>query len=312
MKKLIATLFVMTLSFSLVAVAGPTYKLEQKDPKGTISILEPVQFNSDSIVYAPSDLKLDYTVTESVNRRLAKGFDENGQPIWHNGTDGRTAWNFAHLYFTANDNFRMALFVDIDPNQTLNELYINSKLSLNDYGIYLFEDNDPSKAISQYISLFNGDVEIQEGMNFGVYYNADTTYGTRLNPDPKYGKTDEAKEAYNEKYDMSDEMGKTNTTNKIYTTTQNWVASYDGEKIDNHNADAAWYSDGKTLKSDAAIFCMFQGPYAVGQPGFLEWEHVEFGFVTTDQTTGQPLPGTLATLLISGLCAGALRKRNKK
>ena len=29
-------------------------------------------------------------------------------------------------------------------------------------------------------------------------------------------------------------------------------------------------------------------------------------------TSGQPLPGTLATLLISGLCAGALRKRNKK
>jgi hypothetical protein len=27
---------------------------------------------------------------------------------------------------------------------------------------------------------------------------------------------------------------------------------------------------------------------------------------------GQPLPGTLATLLIGGLCAGSLRKRNKK
>ena len=78
-------------------------------------------------------------------------------------------------------------------------MFIDSELKLNDYGIYLFEDNDPSKAISQYISLFNGDVEIQEGMNFGVYYNADTTYGERS--DPKY----------NEKYDMSDEMGKTDT-----------------------------------------------------------------------------------------------------
>ena len=296
MKKLIVTLFVAMLGFSLVAVAQ-TYSLKDGLHKNGFSVLEPVQYDpsTNTTTYAKSNLKLDYTVSGSVNRFL-----KNADGTLYNGT-GKTNFDLGHVYFTAHDNFRMALFVDIDSNQTPNELFIDSELKLNDYGIYLYENNDPStNHITEYISLKNGDVEIREGMNFGVYYNADTTYGERS--DPKY----------NENYDMSDEMGKTNTTNKIYTTTQNWVASYDGEKIDNHNADAAWYSDGKTLKSDAAIFCMFQGPYVMGQPGFLEWEHVEFGFVTTDQMSGQPLPGTLATLLISGLCAGALRKRNKK
>ncbi len=35
-------------------------------------------------------------------------------------------------------------------------------------------------------------------------------------------------------------------------------------------------------------------------------------FNNDDAPNGQPLPGTLATLLIGGLCAGSLRKRNKK
>ena len=305
MKKLIATLFVMTLGFSLVAVAQ-TYSLKDGLHKNGFSVLEPVQYDAstNTTTYAKSNLKLDYTVSGSVNRFL-----QNADGTLHNG-DGHTNFDLGHVYFTAHDNFRMALFIDIDPNQTKNELFINTELTLNDYGIYLYENNDPStNNITEYISLKNGDTQITEGMNFGVYYEADTTYGTRVNPDPKYGKTYDDRVAYNEKYDMSDEMGLTGTKTGTYTTHKNWVASYDWEKDGNHNvlAQNAWYSD-SDMASREAIFCMFQGPYAAGTPAYLEWQHVEFGFVTT----GQPLPGTLATLLISGLCAGALRKRNKK
>ena len=60
------------------------------------------------------------------------------------------------------------------------------------------------------------------------------------------------------------------------------------------------------------FFLLEQGPYTAGQHASLEWQHFEFGFVMGEPPAGQPLPGTLATLLISGLCAGALRKRNKK
>ena len=72
MKKLIATLFVMTLGFSLVAVAGPTYDLSN-EATGEISVLEPVQYNpgTKTTTYsASSTLKVNYTVTDSVNRRL--------------------------------------------------------------------------------------------------------------------------------------------------------------------------------------------------------------------------------------------------
>ncbi len=301
MKKLIATLILATLGFGFAAMAQ-TYNLKP-GTVGKFSVLEPVQYNADTTVYAPSNLKLTYTVTDSINRKL-----KNADGTWYNGT-GKTNFYLAQVYFTANDNFRMALFVDKDANQTVNELFINSTLDVKDYGIYLYENNDPTSTNLTYISLLNNDVEISEGQNFGVYYTADTTYGTRVNPDPKYGSTYEKRVAYNEKYDMSDEMGKTNTTGETYTTAKNYVASFDWEKPGNHsNMDATWYSEGNKLASDAAIFCMFQGPYFEGEAAYLEWEHVEFGFVTT----GQPLPGTLATLLISGLCAGALRKRNKK
>ncbi len=315
MKKFFAMLMMATLVLSLDAVAGPTYDLSNGNT-GEIPVLEPVQFNTNNTVYMASNLMVNYTVTESVNRRLLElKKDKDGNYIvneetgkyetkWYTGKDklGHTDFDLAHVYFTANDNYRMALFVDVDPNQTQNELFINSKLKLNDYGIYLYENNDPStNHITEYISLKDGDYAITEGTNFGVWYNADTTYGTRVNP--KYG------EEYNATFDMSDDLGLTDTKNVTYTTAQNWVASFDWEKNGNHQleADDVWYSD-KDIRSNAAIFYMFQGPFDADSPAFLEWEHVEFGFVTT----GQPLPGTLTTLLISGLCAAGLRKKNKK
>jgi hypothetical protein len=99
-----------------------------------------------------------------------------------------------------------------------------------------------------------------------------------------------------------------NSTDKYYTTTENWVASYDGG---NHGT-TAWFSDGTKATTSNAFLCLFQGPYTEGKPAYLEWDHFEFGFATAEPVNGQPLPGTLATLLIGGLCASSLRKRNKK
>ena len=319
MKKFFAMLMMATLVLSLAAVAGPTYNLSE-GYQGEISVLEPVQFNSNNTVYKPTwNLKVDYTVTESVNRRyleLAKKKDEAGNSNYYKnedgkwatkwyGKNGKTDFDLAHVYFTANDNFRMALFVDIDSKPT-SELRIDSTLTLTDYGIYLYENNDPTTGeISEYISLYDKDHDyaITEGTHFGVYYTADTHY---------YVKDD----LYNpNNADLSNttyaETGvvKEDSKGVRYTTDANWIGSYDGEKPGNHNvvADLNWYSD-VNLKADAAIFCMFQGQFDAESPAFLEWQHVEFGFVTT----GQPLPGTLATILISGLCAAGLRKKSKK
>ena len=316
MKKFFAMLMMATLVLSLAAVAAPTYNLSE-GYQGEISVLEPVQFNANNTVYKPTwNLTIDYTVTESVNRRYLeldkkKGEDgkfhyyqnEDGEwaTKWY-GKNGKTDYDLAHVYFTAHDTYRMALFVDVDSNPT-SELRIDNTLKITDYGIYLYENNDPTGEISEYISLYEKDVVMTEGTNFGVYYVADTTYKV---VDPQYdpNNADLSKTTYAETG-----VVRTDTKDVRYTTAENWVGSYDGEKNNNHNivADNAWYSD-TALKSNSAIFCMFQGPFDAESPAFLEWQHVEFGFVTT----GQPLPGTMATLLISGLCAAALRKRNKK
>jgi len=297
MKKFFAMLMMATLVLSLAAVAGPTYDFKD-GAQGEISVLEPVQFNANSTVYKPTwNLKVDYTVTDSINRTFMElKYNKETGEYYTQLRKSKTDFDLAHVYFTANDNFRMALFMDID-NKPTAELRVDSKLTLNDYGIYLYENNDPTGEISEYISLKNGDVVMTEGLNFGVYYTADTEYYVK---DPKYDPR-----TYGLELDRENSQGVT------YTTDENWVASFDGEKPGNHNvvvtSDLNWYS-GVDLKSDAAIFCMFQGPYEDGQPVYLEWQHVEFGFVTT----GQPLPGTFPTLLISGLCAAGLRKRSKK
>ena len=312
MKKFFAMLMMATLVLSLAAVAAPTYNLSE-GYQGEISVLEPVQFNANNTVYKPTwNLTVDYTVTESVNRRYLELKKENGNYIlnpetnkyetkWY-GKNGKTDYDLAHVYFTAHDTYRMALFVDVDSNPT-SELRINNTLNITDYGIYLYENNDPTGEISEYISLYKKDVVMTEGTNFGVYYVADTHYSWKndqFNPN----NADLSKTTYAETGVVRED-----TTGVRYTTAENWVGSYDGEKNNNHTivADNAWYSD-TALKSNSAIFCMFQGPFDAESPAFLEWQHVEFGFVTT----GQPLPGTLATILISGLCAAGLRKKSKK
>jgi hypothetical protein len=317
MKKISTMVVLMTLAIATVAVAayGPTYSLKD-GAKGEISILKPVQFNSDSTVYEPSDMKVGYTVTKSINRKLLDlDKDEKGRYYknedgkyatkWYNGT-GKTNFDLAHVYFTAKDTTRMALFVDVDSDST-SELRIDTKLNITDYGIYLYENNDPKAGISQYITLYGAghDYEITEGTNFGVYYTADTDYYVK-NPTFDPNNADLSKTGI-------DKVVREDTFGKTYTTDENWVASYDGQKPGNHDvvADMNWYTN-VNLKTDAAIFCMFQGPFSADLPAFLEWQHVEFGFVTTSTASGQPLPGTLATILISGLCAATLRKRSKK
>ena len=198
MKKFFAMLMMATLVLSLAAVAAPTYNLSE-GYQGEISVLEPVQFNANNTVYKPTwNLTVDYTVTESVNRRYLELKKENGNYIlnpetnkyetkWY-GKNGKTDYDLAHVYFTAHDTYRMALFVDVDSNPT-SELRINNTLNITDYGIYLYENNDPTGEISEYISLYKKDVVMTEGTNFGVYYVADTHYSWKSPAVPSTDRT---------------------------------------------------------------------------------------------------------------------------
>ena len=167
---------------------------------------------------------------------------------------------------------------------------------VTEYGIYLY---DPDQAIDEreYMSIGakKNYFAIGPDQDFGIYYR--------------------------------------NKQGEIITSTENFVANQDGdpheinvysETVDGVTTD---YPDGKTVWTNKHYMCMFEEEKSV-------WPHWEFMLQTTidnpyydvnpsefegngsaevpNTTSGQPLPGTLATILISGLCAKALSKKNKK
>ncbi len=183
---------------------------------------------------------------------------------------------------------------DSDHGATAEQL---ANYDIKEYGIYLY---DPDQAIEdrEYLSIGKNKnyFKIDPNKNFGVYY---------INKQGEY-----------------------------ITSTENYVANQDGDshKINIYSetvdGNTTTYENGKTVWTDKHYMCMFEENESV-------WPHWEFMLQTTidnpyygvnpkefegngsaevpDTTTsGQPLPGTLATLLIGGLCAGSLRKRNKK
>lgn len=132
-----------------------------------------------------------------------------------------------------------------------------------------FLDED-NVGIHNYISLINDGIEVAPDREFGVYYKDGDNY---------------------------------------YTTTENWVASFDSPSGPPHYlTETTWYENEPSMNR-SAYMCLFQGTYD-NWPEKLEWEHFEFGFVTgTEAPSGQPLPGTLATIVVAGLCVTGLKKK---
>ena len=164
-----------------------------------------------------------------------------------------------------------------------------------DYGIYLYDPQNPN-AERTYMSVkdYKNYFEIGADKTFGVYYE--------------------------------DKDG------NICTTTENYAGNYD-----TNSHEITVYENGQkvTKTTDTRFMCLMGKQWA----GY-ETDHWEFMLQTTldnpyypvnpndfmggdgdvpvtdpvvdGTTTGQPLPGTLATLLIGSLCASALRKKNQK
>ena len=114
------------------------------------------------------------------------------------------------------------------------------------------------------------------------------------------------------------------------------TVTFTSSKTDIANTSAAAPNvDTKSRGSEEQYFCLFDNRKA--NTGIGDYSHYEYFFgglvaskegqsyedfykdvikendgKTNITVNGQPLPGTLATLLIGGLCAGSLRKRNKK
>ena len=169
---------------------------------------------------------------------------------------------------------------------------------VEDYGIYLYNPETGEKgewlSVKEYGNYFSEEAGITAGTTFGVYF--------------------------------VDKNG------NYITTTDNVVGNFDD---DSHNLTVydADHPEGYTETTDKHFLCLFTNTYDSGQLSQTHWEFMlqttldnpyfpvnpnDFGTEVhidnpvIDNPNGQPLPGTLATLLIGTLSAISLRKKNKK
>ena len=169
---------------------------------------------------------------------------------------------------------------------------------VQDYGIYLYDPETGEKG--EWLSAktngnyFGKDAGITTGSTFGVYY---------VDKDGNY-----------------------------ITTTDNVVGNFDDDSHDLTVYDEE-HPEGYTETTEKHFLCLFNNTYDSGKLNQTHWEFMlqttlddpyfavnpnDFGTEVqiedpiVNNPNGQPLPGTLATLLIGSLCAATLRKKNKK
>ena len=165
---------------------------------------------------------------------------------------------------------------------------------VEDYGIYLYDPETGEKgewlSVKDNNNYFGEGVGIKAGTSFGVYF---------VDKDGNY-----------------------------ITTTDNVVGNFDDDKHQLKTYD----KDGNVVyqTTDKHFLCMFTNTFESGKLNQTHWEFMlqttldnpyfavnpnDFGtdvHVDNPVVNGQPLPGTLATLLLGGLCAMSCRKKKKR
>jgi hypothetical protein len=178
----------------------------------------------------------------------------------------------------------------------------NIQGTITDYGIYLYDKNQTVDDIKKNLmSVSKGNsFALDPGQDFGIYY--------------------------------------TDSTGREWYSTINYVGTYDPDKhyinyYDENGVKILAGDDGNGVMDDEGnvysdlvdirYTCAFMTKQFGDHWEFMLETKLDHPYYNVDpkdfegngdtfNTTGQPLPGTLATLLIGGLCAGSLRKRNKK
>ena len=278
-----------------------------RNTQGT-SFLKYTVTDSQQLISGYKEVKVGYEQWTDI---LGYSHNNYTKPIYENQPQySNDSHNIGHVYFTvtASQADIDAYNATHDPDMTkaivqFAGTYMDSgsPSMVQDYGIYLY--NPTTGVKGTFYSVTDGNTGIENvfefdpGDTFGVYYK--------------------------------------NDKGEIITTTDNWIGNYDtGQKDgknpikvydDNHpnGYDTTTYkkfmcllntndnSNGQEkIHWEFMLETMLDNPYYKVEPeDFLGNGET---FTNEDGVTGQPLPGTLATLLIGGLCAGSLRKRNKK
>ena len=281
MKKLMTILVVFAMcGVAMAAGSGKPYDLSM-DVQGNKYYYQKVATTHD-YTNALGTTGLTYTVTYN-----------NGGYSQSSGSN-----YYSHTYFTTKNE-------TLQEGEILAVQFMGAEISIHggdmskfdvlDYGIYLYDpDQDPAKREYLSIGKNNNYFAIGPNQNFGVYY--------------------------------------VNKKGEYITSTENFLANYDGDnheiKIYSETVDGVTteYPEGKTITTSKRYMCMletermahphweFMLQTTIDNPyyGVNPTEFQGNGSTEVPDTTGQPLPGTMATLLIGSLCASALRKKNQK
>ena len=310
MKKLMTILVIFAMCGAAVAAVNGNSSAAEQIPL-TNGKHQYINFVDE---YHQGQSALSYTVTNS--QQLITGYGKH----WVNykyvtnyndpkyGNDGH---NIGHVYFTtADQNYINTFNAEHETNMTnvvvqFAGTYMDSGSNdmVKDYGIYLYDPK--TKTAGEYWSVSTGTngtrnwFELDPNQTFGVYY---------------------------------DEL-QANGEIKRITTTANWVGNYDtgnSDKVTGAN-DITVYDAEHPAGYDTITYkkfmCLLETNSNVNGAEQTHWEFMlqtkldnPYYNVNVDDfngngdtfTSGQPLPGTLATLLIGSLCASALRKKNQK
>ena len=317
MKKLMTILVVFALCG--VAMAQPVTGKDSATKQIPLTNGEHDYINFTD-VHTQGNSGLTYTVTNS--QKLITGYGTKWEG-WHRVTNyddpkySNDGHNIGKVYFTTTSQAEIDKYNAAHSTETSTAMtkvvvqfvgtYMDhgSSNMVKDYGIYLY--NPETNTNGEFYSFSTGNTgkenyfELDPEQNFGVYY-----------------KTQDG---------------------KLVTTTDNWVGNYDKGNAkgwhEGENEITVYDENGEKHKEYTykKFMCLLKtNDNSNGQ----EKTHWEFMLQTTldstyvivnpddfgeiggtdedelDTPSGQPLPGTLATLLIGSLCAAGLRKKNQK
>ncbi len=170
---------------------------------------------------------------------------------------------------------------------------------VRDYGIYLYDPETGTKgewlSAKTHGNYFGEEDGITAGTSFGVYF-VDKNGKYITSTDYVVGNFDD--DSHNLKvYDEEHPKGYTQTTDKHFLCLFN-------NTFDSGNLSQTHW--------EFMLQTTLDNPYFPVNPNDFGTDvHIDKPVVDNPNTSGQPLPGTLATLLIGSLCVGTLRKNKK-
>ena len=296
MKKLMTILVLFALCGTAMAVTG-TSSAKEQFPLQNGENLDYINYKTNT---EPGSTGLKYTVTGSIN----KG-DGNRMGHVYFTTMSQADLNEYNRINNTNVQKVAVQFVGAQDEYSGTTNWYDWKVTeYEDYGIYLDTANGREyRSVKDYNNYF----ELDPGQDFGVYYK-----GTEL--------------------EYNDKTRRYETINIKATSTEGYIGNYDKgiekgpHKGENKITVYDYNEEGVIVPTDGYTYKKFMCLFPTTSADMIHWEFMlqtrlddpKVSVRPEDVTeelpaaSGQPLPGTLATLLIGGLCAKTLSKKNKK